>query len=186
MPADSEEKENINGEQREGANVDKIRDILFGSQMRDYEKRFARLEERFAKASEAMREDFNKRFDALESFVGQELESLNQRLKTEKTERSEGLMELSRETRDSSKSLEKKSSQLDERLSEAQGELRARILEQSKSLGGEIHRTKQEMESALEKESAVLRNEKTDRAMLADLFAELSLRLKDELHLPEK
>ncbi len=28
-----------------GGNVDKIRDILFGSQMRDYETRFARLEE---------------------------------------------------------------------------------------------------------------------------------------------
>ena len=43
-----------NGELREGQNVDKIRDILFGNQMRDYEKRFARLEERVTKASEAL------------------------------------------------------------------------------------------------------------------------------------
>ena len=52
-------------EPRDGANVDKIRDILFGSQMRDYEKRFSRLEERLTKAQDTLREDLKKRFDAL-------------------------------------------------------------------------------------------------------------------------
>lgn len=32
-----------------GGNLDKVRDILFGTQMRDYEKRFNRMEERFMK-----------------------------------------------------------------------------------------------------------------------------------------
>src|SRR5271166_3526494 len=120
MAANTEDKNIANGEIREGANVDKIRDILFGSQMRDYEKRFARLEERLAKASDALRDDLKKRFDSLESFVQQETEALSQRLKTEKSERLEALKELTRETRDSSKSLEKKLSQLEEQLSSAQ------------------------------------------------------------------
>ena len=38
----------------------------------------------------------------------------------------------------------------------------------------------------LEHEVETLRNDKTDRAMLADLFTELSLRVKNELELPEK
>ena len=42
-------------EPREGQNVDKIRDILFGAQMRDYDKRFARLEDRLMKDAEALR-----------------------------------------------------------------------------------------------------------------------------------
>ena len=46
--------------------------------------------------------------------------------------------------------------------------------------------SKDELESALEHEAETLRADKTDRAMLADLFTELSLRLKDELELPEK
>ena len=50
----------------EGANVDKIRDILFGSQMREYEKRFTRLEEQVAKSLDGIREDMKKRLDALE------------------------------------------------------------------------------------------------------------------------
>ena len=54
-------------EQHEGTNVEKIRDILFGSQMRDYEKRFQRLEERLTKDAEALREELKKRFDGLET-----------------------------------------------------------------------------------------------------------------------
>src|SRR5271168_4478519 len=138
MPSNSEEKSIANGEIREGANVDKIRDILFGSQMRDYEKRFVRLEERLAKASDALRDDLKKRFDSLESFVQQEMEALSQRLKTEKSERVEALKELTRESRDGAKSLEHKLSALEEQLAGAEGDLRSRILEQSKSLGNEI------------------------------------------------
>src|SRR5712692_4010154 len=67
-----------NGDTAEVANVDKIRDILFGSQMRDYEKRFARMEDRLAKDAAALREDLKKRFDALESFAKQEIESVGQ------------------------------------------------------------------------------------------------------------
>jgi DNA mismatch repair ATPase MutS len=186
MPADNEEKTAANGELREGANVDKIRDILFGSNMREYEKRFARLEERLTKSSDALRDDLKKRFDTLESYVREEMDSNNQRLKAEKAERNEGLKELTRETRDNTKTLEKKLSQLEEQLTSAQGDLRARILDQSKSLSNQIQKVKDEIEAALEREAETLRNDKTDRAQLADLFAELSLRLKDELELPGK
>jgi DNA repair exonuclease SbcCD ATPase subunit len=186
MSVDHEEKNAANGEMREGANVDKIRDILFGSNMREYEKRFARLEERLTKSSDALRDDLKKRFDTLESYVREEMESNNQRLKAEKAERNEGLKELTRETRDSSKSIEKKLSQLEEQLTAAQADLRSRILDQSKSLSNQIQKTKDELESAWDREAETLRNDKTDRAQLADLFTELSMRLKDELELPEK
>jgi hypothetical protein len=186
MSADHEEKNAVNGELREGANVDKIRDILFGSNMREYEKRFARLEERLTKSSDALRDDLKKRFDTLESYVREEMESNNQRLKAEKAERNEGLKELTRETRDSAKSLEKKLSQLEEQLSSAQADLRSRILDQSKALSNQIQKTKDDLETALDHEAETLRTDKTDRAQLADLFTELSMRLKDELELPEK
>lgn len=186
MPIDHEEKNAPNGEVREGANVDKIRDILFGSNMREYEKRFARLEDRLTKSSEALRDDLKKRLDTLESYVREEIESLGQRLKSEKGERTEALKELIRESRESSKALEKKLAQLEDALQSAQGDLRLRILEQSKLLSGQIQKSKEELQAALDSEAETLRNEKTDRAALADLFTEVALRLKDELELPEK
>ena len=47
-------------EGHEGANVDKIRDILFGSQMRDYDKRFGRLEDRLIKDAESLRDEIGR------------------------------------------------------------------------------------------------------------------------------
>ena len=38
---------NLDGAGPEGVSVDKIRDLLFGNQMQDYDRRFANLEERF-------------------------------------------------------------------------------------------------------------------------------------------
>lgn len=173
-------------EGRDGANVDKIRDILFGSQMRDYEKRFARLEERLTKAAETLREDMKKRVDNLESYIHQEVESLSQRQKAEKAERAESLKEIAREMRDLSKMLEKKISQLEDQMAGGHAELRSKILDQSKQLSSDIAHLHKEVSAALDREVNTLRQEKTDRAALADMFNELALRLNNELTLPEE
>ena len=68
-------------------NVDKIRDILFGTQMRDYEARFARLEETLVKETVEIRETNRRRFEQMEGFIKRELESLQTRLKSERDER---------------------------------------------------------------------------------------------------
>lgn len=172
-------------EVQEGANVDKIRDILFGSQMRDYDKRFVRLEERLSRDAELLRDELKKRFDALEAFVQKETESIGQRLKSERTERIEALKELTREVRDSNKALEKKLAQLDDQMAKGTSELRSRILEQSKELSAEIGEKHREVMAALDREVQGLRADKTDREALADLFTEVAMRLKKEFALPE-
>src|SRR5271157_2670470 len=184
-PADAKLPNNSSGKE-EGANVDKIRDILFGSQMRDYEKRFSRLEENVSKAVETLREDTTKRLDTLSNFVQQEFDSLSQRVKTEKSERTDGLKELGRELKEASKLIEKKLGQLEEQMSDGQSELRAKLLEHSKAMSNEIDKLRRETSASLDREVDILRNDKTDRAALADIFAEFSLRLKNDLESPEK
>lgn len=170
----------------EGKNVDKIREILFGTQMRDYDSRFSKLEERVMRDTDRLREDLKRRFDTLESFIKGEVESLTQRLKSEKAERLEALKELTRELKDATKALDKKLAQLEEEMNGGHSELRNRLLEQSKSLTAEIEQKHGELSEALDREAQLLRVEKTDRAMLGDLFSEVGLRLKNQLKLPEK
>jgi hypothetical protein len=157
-------------------NVDKIRDILFGSQMRDYENHFIRLEE--------MKETTRKRFENLESYVKKELESVQARMKTERDERSEATKLLSRELKGLSELLGQKTAELDDHVTESHRQLRADILQQSKDIGEEIERKQDEIASALERRFQELRGSKTDRAMLADLLTEVALRLKDEFSMP--
>jgi hypothetical protein len=44
-----------------GASVDKIRDILFGSQLKNYEARFARLEENLVRETVELKETMQRR-----------------------------------------------------------------------------------------------------------------------------
>ena len=185
-PADAKLPNTAGKENAEGANVDKIRDILFGSQMRDYEKRFLRLEDTVTKAIETLREDMTKRFDTLSSYMKEEADSLSQRVKAEKAERSESHKEIAREMKDGAKVIEKKLGQLEEQMSDGHSELRSKMLEYSKATSAEIDKLRRDTTAALNREVDVLRDEKTDRAGLADLFNEFSLRLKNKFELPEE
>jgi DNA anti-recombination protein RmuC len=169
-----------------GANLEKIRDILFGAQVDDFEKKFARLEERLLKETADSRAETKKRFDSLESFIRKEVESLADRLRGEQEERMEAGKDLSRELRETAKGLEKKLGSLDEQTTRSQRELRQQILDQSKALTEEIRTRIRESATALSKELKELRAEKTDRTALAGLFTEAAMRLTNESRSPGK
>ncbi len=169
-----------------GGNLDKIREILFGVQMRESEKKLARLEERLLKESSDMREEIRKRFDALEVYIKKEVESLSARLKAEQEERTGSDKEVAREIKDLSKITEKKISQIDDQTAKNQRELRQQILDQSKSMTDEIRQKVEQMSALLERRVQELRSEKADRSALASLFTEMAVRLNDEFRLPGK
>ena len=171
----------VAGAETAGAgNLEKIRDILFGAQVHDFEKRFTRLEERLLKETSDARAETKKRFDALEAFIKKEVESLSERIKTEQSERTESGKEISRELREAARGLEKKLAQLDDVTTRSQRELRQQILDQSKALTEEIRTRVRESATALSKELKELRSEKTDRAALAGLFTEAAMRLSND------
>jgi chromosome segregation ATPase len=167
-----------------GASLDKVRDILFGVQMRDYERRFARLEERLLKDTSDLKDEVKKRVDALEQYIRSETGSLGDRLKSERDERVEAAAEGMRELRESSRAHEKRSAQLDEQLSKSQRDLREQILDQHRRLSEEIRQKVDEVLAALARETETLRADKTDRATLASLLTEMAMRLTDELRIP--
>ncbi len=168
-----------------GGNIDNIREILFGAQARQNEKRFQRLEDLLAKEGADLREEINRRFDALESYVKQENDALAERVDSEKNERASSLKELNREVGALTRDLEKKAGSLGDKLTKGMKDLRGQILEQSKSLSSEIRDKGNVVLSDLGKEIEELRTEKTDRAALTALFTEMAMRLSDELRLPD-
>jgi vacuolar-type H+-ATPase subunit I/STV1 len=172
-------------EQASGASLEKVRDILFGVQMRDYDKRFARLEERLAKDIADLKEDLKKRLAALEGYAKKEVESLEDRIKAEQDSRTEQIRDVSREIKDNAKAFDKKTSSLDEQLAKSQKDLRQQLLDLNKQLASEIREKAEEILAAMDKEIQELRTEKADRTALASLFTEVAMRLKNEFKLPE-
>ncbi|MEO6393630.1 MAG: hypothetical protein ABIP75_17400 [Pyrinomonadaceae bacterium] len=165
-------------------NVDKIRDILFGTQMRDYDKRFARLEERLLKEATDLREDTRRRFDTLEAFIKKEFEALGMRLAAEKTARTDDVQHLSEGMKDLARTSERRSAQLEDQLNQGHSELRGHILEQSKTLSDEIKNRHDDLHGLLNREVDGLRDEKTNRTDLASMFNEVALRLTKDSKVP--
>jgi len=165
-------------------NLDKVRDILFGGQMRDYERRFVRLDERLAQETAELKEEVRRRLSALEQFVKQETESLAERIRAEQEERSDATKELSREARDNAKTFEKKAAQLDDSIGKVQRESRQQVLELQQRMSDDLASRIQDVLARLSRESAELRADKTDRATLAALLTEMAMRLNDELTIP--
>jgi len=162
-----------------GASVDKIRDILFGPQAKNYEARFARLEETLARESSDLKETMKRRFESLEGFFKKETESLAGRIKAEREERTDALRSLSHDLKSASDALAKKIQELDSKTSEAQSGLRRELMSESRKLAEEIRKRGDELNALVEKRSGELRDEKTDRATLAALLADLALQLTD-------
>ena len=152
-------------------NLEKIRDILVGSQMREVEKRFARLEERLIKLSSDLRDDLNKSLASLETFVKKEIESLNDRFLTESNERRGAINTLSLELKALSDFSWQKLNQLDEHR---------QLLDQSKAFSEEIRQKHHELTEVVERAVQDLHVNKTDRSSLAALFNEFANRLNTE------
>ena len=166
-------------------NLEKIRDILFGGQMREVEKRFSRLEDRLTKLSSDLRDDLNKSLTSLETFVKKEIESLNDRFLTESNERGGAVKTLSLELKALSDFSWQKLNQLDEQGTKNLRELRLQLLDQSKALSEEIREKHNELALVVEQAVQQLHANKTDRASLAALFNEVATRLNTEPRRPD-
>lgn len=152
----------------EEESVDKIRDILFGSQMRDYERKFSQLEERIMKEVGHLRDEQSKRFDALERSIDREFEALVKRLSGEHDDRLAAEQDLSEALASSAEQLR---AALDEGLKHTTEALRKQIDDQSRELSEDI--------GTRQAETGALQAQKVDRAALSALFNELAARISD-------
>ena len=173
-----------NGSIDESQNVDRIRNILFGSQMRDYDGRFQRLEERLVRDAAEVRGDLQKRLEALEAFMKGEVESMTNRVRAENAERTQALGKLAQDLGETARGLDLKINNLDQQAAKDIRDLREQLLEQSKALNAEIREKHEQMKAGLEQEAQQIRGAMTGREALAEMLSEVSLRLKGEFKVP--
>lgn len=166
-------------------NVDKIREILFGGQMRDYEQRFADLEDRLTRNIEVMSRNMEKRVDRLDAYAKRELEKLGDQFKEERQARRKDDKSSARELKDLANQVEAWCGELEEGLGEESQTLRRSLQEQSEELSGMISDVHEELSKSLSGETRNLADAKLAREDMADLLAEMALRLKKDLKLPD-
>jgi exonuclease VII large subunit len=165
-------------------NVDQIRDILFGGQMRDYERRFVDFNQRLEAELARLREAQDKRLAQIDKRIDDQLDKLGKLLRQEIQDRNRSIDDLESRLQQASRtargevaaSLEAQTQELaatDERLRGALADL-----------GKAAHARAGETDAAMSRLGAELRGEKVGRGDLAALLTEIALRLTGEFELP--
>ena len=165
-------------------NVDQIRDILFGGQMRDYERRFLELNERLEADFKALRLDLDKRVAALDKRLDEALDKLAKGLRQEIADRNKAVEDLESRLLQSARTQRGELTNAIEavglELATTDERLRRAIAELEAALGEETARAN----SALNRSQDAVRAEKVGREDLAALLTEVALRLKGDFDLP--
>ncbi|MDQ3995545.1 MAG: hypothetical protein M3303_00845 [Gemmatimonadota bacterium] len=152
--------------------------------MREYERRFVRMEERIAKELADVRDEVRDRCATLERYVGDELESIAIELRTSQQSRAADERRLSESIVDTAKAAEERIATLSDLVGKQHRELRAQLVEQTKTITDDVQRRHADLLALVERDAAELRDGKADRAALSALFMEVALRLRGESIVP--
>ena len=153
--------------------LDKVRDILFGSQMRAVDSRLQGLEERLREEHESLRTDFGRQVESLDGLIRSEVNLLTERLAAESKKRSEDLKALAAEIKEALRGLERRHVKLEEAANMADAALRDQLLHQSTTAAAELARLGERLGASHQE----LASAKTDRTALASLLTDMAGRL---------
>lgn len=157
--------------------LDKVRDILFGGQMRAVEARLQGLEARLLQAQENLRTEFTKQIDSLDGVVQKEVQTLTDKLAAERSKRIEELKALASELKEVLREHEQRHVRLEAGMNTADAELREGILRHSQAVATDLSRLTERFSSELQRAESELKDDKASRSTLATLFTDLAARI---------
>ncbi|MCG8426148.1 MAG: gp58-like family protein [Chromatiales bacterium] len=165
-------------------NVDKIRDILFGGQMKDYEGRFKRLEEKLTQEASRLTQDMEDRMNSLEKFMRKEIDLKAEQLQQERKDRLDGLKNLDQALQSLNATLNDRLNELDEGNRRSLSDTRQEFHDEISILQTRLREQQENLTRSLEEEATQLRNDKVSRSNLSGLLSEMSMRLSGEFNVP--
>lgn len=163
----------------ETGGIDKIRNILFGTQMTDYDNRFARLEERITSQIASLKDKTAKRLEEIETLIKKQNDALKDRLDREQSERSRGAETLSSKIVDAKEELTKSIDELAAQQAQEIEAVNKQLTALSNDLSDEIHIQQVEASNNLEKAVQELDDAKLARKALSQMLVEMAGRLTD-------
>ena len=166
-------------------NIDQIRDIIFGAQLREYDNRFDKIDSDLS----MMQRDMQARIEQVKTVLGTELrtaiDSFEKKVKSitlnTQEESADLRQQLDRVNRKFSSSIEA----LDEALDNQTGSIREELSQTRERLSEETRTLKTQVFEELDRRFSMLRDVKVSRDDMAEILFELGMRLKGTEFVPE-
>lgn len=166
-------------------NIDQIRDIIFGAQLREYNVRFDKLESDLFVFQQEMRDRLNEARITFSAELRVAVETLDKKLKavqlTNEEERNELKQQIDRLNRKSSLGIEK----LTDDLETSTAGLRDELSDTRSKLQEDIRILRTYVQEELERRLSALGDLKVSRDDMAEILFELGMRLKGTEFVPE-
>lgn len=159
MPVNSNEnKKNETKEQalkaivHDDAGLERIREVLVGEELEIVDKRLAEIDQRVFKSIAMVQDTLSKRLDTIETYMKREFNLMEERFRSERSERKTANNELSACL---------------ERVESEQATIRRDLLEESKRIVADYLGQGRSLSASLERSLEELRNTKLDRTQLS-------------------
>lgn len=149
--------------------IEKVRDILFGKYVANFEERFAALEERLEADIGQLRQRLSDKIDTMDDVVNQSLKKLDEQIATERQSRDADLHELSATLQEAETKLQHSISLMEDQANQDLQTIRDTIKHTREELAKEAETHKQQLQS-----------EKVSRQALALMLDEVAVKLRGE------
>ena len=159
-------------------NLEQVRDILFGSQIRTVDRRLAQLEERIQRDIESLRTDIERQLADKDAWTRERVESLTSRLEQEEAKRVADIRAVGQDLKAAVKALEAGITELDRATAQADAELRDQVVRLGESLTEEIRALSESQSANLGKAVlAATTQRQADNRTVVDALTELALKV---------
>ena len=165
-------------EATEEGNLEKVRDILFGTQSREFDQRCTLLEERFLRESADLKNQLNKSLDEIKAYIKSEVSHLSTKIQEEQAGRSSSVEEVGQVVQTLGSQLDTQLSGLRDQTTAQHQLLKEQLTQNKAELTENQQQALKDMQSRFEETVKALQSDKTDRAVLAEMLMDMALRLK--------
>lgn len=167
------------------SNIDQIRDILFGSQLRDHNSRLEQIEANLSGFQQEIRDRTEEVKQVLTTELQASVEGLEKKLKSLALKDNEEKVDLRQQLDLLSKRLSSNVQRLDETVDEQTSSLRDDFLVNREKLQEDILTLRNQIYEELERRVSALTDTKIAKEDMAEMLFELGLRLKGTEFVPQ-
>ena len=162
----------------EEGNLEKVRDILFGTQSREFDERCNRLEKRLLQESTDLKDQLTRSMDDIKAYVNSEVSRLTNQIQQEQAGRSNSMEEVGQVIKTMGSQLESRLSGLHDQTRIQHQKLEGQLTQQKAELSEQHQQALTDMQGRFQEALNELKTDKTDRADLAEMLMDVALRLK--------
>ena len=161
-------------------NLEKVRELLFGSQLGAVESKISSAEKQLGLELKNLNTQTQSNIEALERFTREELDNLADRISEERTRREDQGEDLESALDRASKDFDKKLSALEDKLNSTSKSLREQSHDSIKELREQTQKQIEAVQEFIKATDARLSEERVHRNQLAGLFRDIASQLDGE------